>query len=548
MKFQLTFLDSVSGSPVFVTGLEQSEITFVREDNHSTVVTYSFFDEIGNGQYEFGDFDVDEVALNTGSGQWSEAVVLILPRINGVIQQGFSEIPVWNDSYKPVASGDLFVRVDKLGDTVLNYLTYDASLSGVNGFDPFTIPNDSYFRYRLPSAGWVLDRINSSVSSISGSVSGSYVTTNTTQAIVGAKTFSGGVTIDVGSSSAQVGKFRLQTASNPTNGGVIGYDFGYQGNNKPQHLFYGSDVIMNGALTANTLSSTTANLGTTIVYKPNAITTGNPVLRVRGDVTFTGIPIDIVKMYGGDTGVNADFGQTSVSGLNTWMLSDAKIPTNTAKYISNSYASNDYIPKKYVVDNFLPIGTTYLSNTVVIDKRVDSNVSGKVYSTINGAIDDLSGSVADDNIYTLLIKQDVNDSGYAEDVSLPDYFNLVGEGQVRIVGQLSRAGSPSAIHCKLENIHFLKADVTHAVDYVEAVDCVFSTSISEEDAGGGQVVLSNSVLRQSAFFGYYDSGVGVISNGNNQIFNCNGNVNVSWNALTDKVFSYNSLSGTTYGA
>lgn len=509
MKFGLTISLVPSGEFTPHTGLQQSDITFVRADNPSTVVTYSSFTEIGNGQYTFDNFNVPLVSLDTGTGQWTEAVVNVLVKINGVLQPGFGEIPVANIAYRNVNSGDMGQRLDRLGDTQFGYITYDISLSGWNGFNPLNPPVDAYLPMRILPQGYFASRfattgsLTASIAS-TAALTGLYVTLGTTQAIVGAKTWSGTQVWDIGASTTASPKWQIQMASNPINGGVIGAVAGYQSNNKMLFNFMNSDMLFNGGITAS----------------------------------------------------------------GTAMLSNPKIPTTSSKYIGNNYEANDYIPKKYVTDNFTPLGSGYQSNTVVIDKMVTTNVTGKLYSTINAAITDLTGSAADDSIYTLLIKEDVNENGYIENINLPQWFNMIGEGQVKIFGQFSRAGSPDHINCKLENIHFIQADISHAVSYVEAVDCIFSTVDSNDSdsigltdsledliaadaivpggGGGGQVVLDNSIVRNCAFFGYYASGAGVISNGNNQVFNCNSNVNVTWNSLTDNVFSFSSLSGTVY--
>lgn len=453
MEFQLTFQESISGVANFVTGLTQADITFVRADNHSTVVDYTFFDEIGDGQYKFGTFDVPEVSLNLITGQWNPSVVLVLPRISGVIQQGFSEIAVWNDAYIPVSTGDVYPRVDKLGDTVLNHLTYDISLSGVNGFDPFNIPQDSYYRFRLPAVGWVLNTLSASLSGINttGSLSGyattsslsGYVTTNTEQTITGPKTF-------YLSSSG----FKMQMQSTPPNGGVYGWE-----------------------------------------SKPLA---ANQMLH--------------------------DFKNSAVTGTGSFLCSTASINTSSSKYIVGNPSNNDFVWKKWVSDNFTPLAGGYNSYTIIVDPTAPV-VLGKQYPTINGAIADVTASLSITERYTLLVKQP-DESVYTEDIEVPDWLNIIGEGQIKIFGQLTRTGASPDISSKLENLYFVNnIAAAHDVDRFHVTNCVFDVN--------GSVVITDSICNGSGFYG------STITSGNgNRIMNCFGNQSVAWQS-SDRIYSYN---------
>lgn len=313
MKKIIFFNESVSGTPVGISGLQQSDFSFVLESNHSTVIDFDHFDELGDGYYEFGDFDIPNVSLDVGSGQWSSAVRKLLVRINGIIQTNCEEIDAYNDSCSGVASQDLFVRVDKLGDIVHYWLTYDTSLSGINGFNPFNPPQDSFFRYRMPAIGWIVDKFATTGSLTSLGLSG-VVTLANEQNISGKKNFFGGTSFELGTN--QVGtnsRFRITTASNPVNGGIVALDVGYRDNNKPLFYFYNSDLLTNSGLSATMVSGTTGSFGVASIYK-----SGNnvPIFRARGDVEFTGLPKDALSICAGQTNTIVHFHNSDVYGMN----------------------------------------------------------------------------------------------------------------------------------------------------------------------------------------------------------------------------------------
>lgn len=313
MRKEITIFGNVSGNPTFADTLDKSQVTFVRSDNHSTNVDYDHFEMLSNGNIRVGDFDIPDPELNLGTGQWNAAVVNVALKINGVLQEGLTELSVYNDNAIPIVTTDLYTRIDKLGDTVYNWLTYDPSLSGVNGFNPFVVPNDAYRRFRIPCVGLMEDKILSSLSGV-GSQSNAVTLTGAEQNITSKKNWYGGMTIDVGSTPIGSGsKLRYMTSSNPINGGIVGYDFGYQDNNRPLHHFYNSDAIFNGSVTSNTLSSTTANIGRANIYKRG---NNQVVLDVQADVAFTGLPKKAISVSGGDTNTVIDFHNSDVYRIN----------------------------------------------------------------------------------------------------------------------------------------------------------------------------------------------------------------------------------------
>jgi hypothetical protein len=215
--------------------------------------------------------------------------------------------------------------------------------------------------------------------------------------------------------------------------------------------------------------------------------------------------------------------------------------TSSPTYINGSPSNNTLVWKKWVVDNFQPLagGSSWSSNTTLVDPNTPEDVSLKVYSTISGAINDIvaSGHASDGtDCWTIIVRQNPSINGYVEDVEVPDFINLIGEGQVLIAGQLTRVGEETTITSTLSNLTFSKSNVDHNVERFEATNCVFQSS---GDAG---VALNKSKLKDC---GVFAGSTGVTSLNNNKIFNCFGNYNVSWGS-NDRVYNYNYIEGETY--
>jgi hypothetical protein len=219
------------------------------------------------------------------------------------------------------------------------------------------------------------------------------------------------------------------------------------------------------------------------------------------------------------------------------------IPTSAPLYISGNPANNNYVWKKWVVDNFQPITTDpFVSKTIIVDPSYPDYVLLKIYRNLEQALADVTANtpepLADTNVYTILIKQPVDTSEYvlAAPFEVPDWVNIIGEGQVRIYGQLTRGGTESIITSKLQNLIFISESSSHAVDRFEVVDCIF------ENTTLGDIVLTKSKIRNSGFYALNGT---VISNNDNKIIGCFGNYNVTWRA-NDKVYDYNYIAGDEY--
>jgi hypothetical protein len=248
---------------------------------------------------------------------------------------------------------------------------------------------------------------------------------------------------------------------------------------------------------------------------------------------------------GGVDGLKAGYQNTnkmlfdfnSGSNASEVLVEDLKIKTTASKYITGNPAQNDYVWRKWVSDNFQPIGSAIQYNTMIIDSAQPSNIRGKIYNSINYAINEIPEFMilSSSNRATLLIRQH-SGNGYAEDIVLPDWINLVGEGLVNIIGSFAReASSETGITAKLENINF-NDNVSSAVDF-DLQRLYVNNCIIRAD---GTIDIEKSKCINSGFFG-----TTVQSSGDNRIANCYGNQDVSWQ-VSDTVYSYNYVSGDNF--
>lgn len=263
----------------------------------------------------------------------------------------------------------------------------------------------------------------------------------------------------------------------------------------------------------------------------------NPVSSPKFSVKTASNPIN-----GGITALSIGYGANNKPDINlhnstinidgTATANRLKIKTTAPSYINPSLlTANDYMFKKATDLLYEPLAGGFNSNTIIVDPNAPV-VLGKQYPNITDAINDITASLTVTDRYTLYIKQPAT-GVYTEDVAVPDWLNIIGEGQIKIFGQLTRVGASVDITSKLQNLFFYNnLAFAHDVDRFFVQDCVFEVN--------GDVVLTDSVINNSGFYGST-----VLSNGGNKITNCYGNYNVTW-GLTDKPYNYSYYSGDSY--
>ncbi len=252
-KISIT-VTSLDGDNNFVPhlGLEQSEFTFVLSSDGVTEVDFTGFEEVGSGNYNFWGFDVP--TADPADPEYDPAFPFgrkqVKVKINGVLQPAYGNITVYADDDEPASTTYSIGRVDRFGDTMFNWLTYDPSGWVGESYDPDLAPDpDNVVPYRK----WIKDNFVG----MDGTGAQNFVTLNTVQNITAQKTFSH-VIVDVGNSGVGSPKFNVRTQSNPPNGGVNALSIGYGSNNKPDVDFYNSAINIDGTGTANRLKIKTS--------------------------------------------------------------------------------------------------------------------------------------------------------------------------------------------------------------------------------------------------------------------------------------------------
>lgn len=221
--------------------------------------------------------------------------------------------------------------------------------------------------------------------------------------------------------------------------------------------------------------------------------------------------------------------------VNRW-----KIQTTSNQYNNpNAVEQNDFVCRKITDLLYESKGAVGISSkTVIVDPSVTEDASLQYYSTITAAIQgiDESEDLSSTNIWSVKIRQHISSAGYTEDVEIPDYINVIGDGLIYIQGQLTRpvTSGSNDITSVLHNLNFTKSNASHNVERFTAQNCVFNS------LGGFDVVLEKSNLRDCEFYGET-----IVSNDDNKIKNCIGNRAVIW-GTNDVVWSYDSIPGATY--
>lgn len=319
-----------------VSSLSSTNFTIRLSSATGTTISYSTFSNEGNGNYVFGGFTIPAGSTAQGAS--------VNVAINGTLRPELGTFIVYADNDMPwTAQKTIDLAAARLDrgvqgqlvsagcDTIFGQIQYDdavaeSSITGIN-------------RKGLIHKFYVDDNFATTASVSAFSSGAGYVTTGSTQNIVGKKAFSGGTTFELGTSATTATAFRITTASNPPNGGVIILDAGYQANNVGRFNFYDSDMQVK-SVTASTVSSATAYLNYADVYKTGT----QNVFRVRADVAFTGLPKTAIQIYGGSDNTVIDFANSTIVNFNQTDLPD--VIGSKQRHVNANFPSN-LVNKRY---------------------------------------------------------------------------------------------------------------------------------------------------------------------------------------------------------
>jgi hypothetical protein len=255
-----------------------------------------------------------------------------------------------------------------------------------------------------------------------------------------------------------------------------------------------------------------------------------------------------VEQSGTETigGMKTFTGVINLSGMQTQIM--YPYLNATSPWISGDPPfNNSLVWKGWVVDNFIQ-GTAFLDscfiirkNRIIVDKKLENDITGISYNDIRSAIDWIytNGSPGPYNRWTIIIIPQ-EDGYYATDFTWYDYINIIGLGEVHIKNTYHyppysifvRSGSFTDRNVRAENLNFESLEANLLIKKMIVVNCNFR---AEEDNFVPNITIEDSQLETSGF--YIIGGGSINASGTNRIINCFGNRSVSWGA-NDAVYSY----------
>ena len=241
----------------------------------------------------------------------------------------------------------------------------------------------------------------------------------------------------------------------------------------------------------------------------------------------TGVITDVIAEKTSDTGVTIDgvlikdsLNASSICAL-TGNQTVAGVKTFTSFPVSPSSApTTDYqvANKKYVDDlALIPANTLWVSPDF-------SSVTGKTYTTIQGAIDYAQAQTpaATSRWKILIYPTKVTFLGYAENITLQAYVDLVGVGLVRLTGTMAGAST----NTRLENLYWNYGG-NFGVSTIIAYNCIFRAYASDTDY---ILTLTGGKFYQCGFYSIGASTPTVVSGDNNLFVGCWNNANLQMGA------------------
>lgn len=206
------------------------------------------------------------------------------------------------------------------------------------------------------------------------------------------------------------------------------------------------------------------------------------------------------------------------------------------------------IDREYADTHYQLLTDPFDSNTIIVDQKVKTPISGSLSTTIGAAIQYLTHIIVptSQSIWNILVRESTGSLGYIEDVTVPDYVNIIGQGLPLIYGQLIRTGG-NGITSKLKDLVFFNNDSNdnHQLHSFEINNCVFET---RENPTGGQIAMTSCSMSDVKLFGYKTTG-GIVSNGANKFYGVltDNSSSAMWKHATDKFYCLeSSVTGSTY--
>lgn len=238
-------------------------------------------------------------------------------------------------------------------------------------------------------------------------------------------------------------------------------------------------------------------------------------------------------------------GVQSIDGLKTFLT----IPKNTGGR-TYSGSNREIVDVGYLIENYgTGSGTNFGINTnrIFVDSKLSTDITGKAYNTIGEAISYASTQTPSSTSRWTIIIMSHQGLGYAEDITIPQWIDLVGWGEVYITGGLTTTHVTTsqtwgARDSKIQGLIFNTTDKAIYCRLLHVKDCILKCN-----GAGGEVpfYIDGSELWNTGIFTNND--VDLQANATeqeNRVMLCYGNEEPVWES-TDDVGSF-TLLGAIY--
>lgn len=263
------------------------------------------------------------------------------------------------------------------------------------------------------------------------------------------------------------------------------------------------------------------------------------------DITPTDASL-IHKKWADGTYVNPD---SDVSWTGAHLFDIAPRVTGTEYVTGNPSQPNTVVWKQWVVDNFASgtAGIPLNVNRLVVDSKASAVVAGKVYTTIQGAIAYASTQTPSASSKWEILIMPHHSTGYAENITLIRFVELIGLGTTIITGSLSTTHGVSqawtGYDARIENLVFNTTNLDINLKNLKAKDCYFRANGA---SGEVNLMIDGVELWNCGLFIQNDVNVEINNNVKiNRVHSGYGNSNFSWLA-TDKIYSYDYIESDTW--
>lgn len=225
------------------------------------------------------------------------------------------------------------------------------------------------------------------------------------------------------------------------------------------------------------------------------------------------------------------------------------VPSVTAPTTTGIPTATGHLTSKYYVDTEISKSSPLLLgvNQLLVDANRESDIDGKVYNTIQKAIDYAKNQpISGTSRWTIFIvphKNSSNYTGYAEALTMYKFIDLIGLGMVMMKCLFTYSGVwTGGTYARLKNLVVRPAvDTNLTIRGIEADNCHFGV---HEDNFNPVLSLESSQFSNCGFWKFTNTSEEIATTGGNYIMNCIGNSSITWDS-SDSVWGYDYINDTS---